>query len=159
MIILSAGIYDHTRITTYIRIQVGTAVRRARARGRDRSITTRRILVVSQTNREFVRRVGSGHIEVTALRVVDIQTIVRRGNLVVAGFETELVAADEATSKLNIRLRQTWWMMRNVLGPVLNLGNRGIVFGRGQVVRKDQTAQGVTSLITVVKKRAHHKRK
>jgi hypothetical protein len=84
-------------MTTYVWIQVGTAICRARARGRNHWGTTRRDLVVSQANREFIGLVGSGHIEVAALGIENVIAVVRGGDCVIAGFEAELVAADEAT--------------------------------------------------------------
>ena len=95
----AAGIRIIQVRTTYIRIQLGTTVCRARARGRDNRVTARRVLILSHANREFIGLVGSGHIEVAALGIVDVLAVVRGGNLIIAGFEAKLVAPDEAISR------------------------------------------------------------
>ncbi len=56
-------------------------------------------MVLSHANRKFIGLVGSGHIEVAALGIVDVLAVVRGGNLIIAGFEAKLVAPDEAISR------------------------------------------------------------
>jgi len=63
------------------------------------------------------------------LRIEDILAVIRGGDCVITGFEAELVAAEE-------------------VGPVLDLGDGGIVFGGWQVVGEDETAQWVSGQIS-----------
>src|SRR5882762_3528126 len=71
---------------TYIRIQLGATVCRARARSGDNRVTTSLVLVVSQANREFVGPVCGRHIEAATSRIISVLAVVRGGDRIFTGF-------------------------------------------------------------------------
>jgi hypothetical protein len=64
-------------------------------------------LDVSITHSELAVLSRRGHVVCTSYEIVDVQAVVRVGYVVVASFETELVATDESTFPVNsVRIDQ-----------------------------------------------------
>jgi len=116
----------------WVGVQKGTCVSRAiRGSGDDGRRGAGRGLVVTQTDGELVGSVRGRHIERAALRIVYVLAEVGRRYGRITGFEAELAATDE-------------------VGPVLDLDNGRVVFGRRQVVREHEATKRVTSEVGTV---------
>jgi hypothetical protein len=88
-------------------------------------------LILSLARSKLVRGVRSRHVECTSLSVEFVLAVVGGSHSWIAGFDAELVASDE-------------------IGPVWDLEDFRVVFGRREVVGEHETAEWVSCQVSTV---------